>query len=475
MGVEEARAIGYDEIRVSGFNLEYIKDLKVALDINEHIKLNLTAVLKESEDVNNVVNTKNIEVYYGNSRTAIFYGIVTNISVEVSDNVKKIEIEAKSMSYLLDIRKKSRSFQDKSMLINDLIATVLGEYGNVKYVSNIPNVAISELLVQFEETDWQFLKRVISKYNQGIFVYANSNEIKLSLGVPNQNKNITLSSLKYKVYKDIKEYDVFSKNHLKDANEVDYITYDVDTYNILNLGECINFMSNSFYVYKGLYEIRDGILENRYKLRIKPGLRQKTEFNTNIIGSSIDGKIIGVQGEVVQVHLEIDASQSTSTARWFKFSTMSASSDGSGWYCMPEIGDSVKVYFPSKDEDESFAISAVSGYTQGAGEAEDRMGDPDTKYLRTKNDKEVKLTPDGIKVSCNSGQADFNLSSDGTLSITSQNNVNITASESLKIVANKSFLISAKESTSIACDKGGKLVFNSSGEIEEWGANVNNN
>ena len=227
MGVEEARAIGYDEIRVSGFNLEYIKDLKVALDINEHIKLNLTAVLKESEDVNNVVNTKNIEVYYGNSRTTIFYGIVTNISVEVSDNVKKIEIEAKSMSYLLDIRKKSRSFQDKSMLINDLISTVLGEYGNVKYVSNIPNVAISELLVQFEETDWQFLKRVISKYNQGIFVYANSNEIELSLGVPNQNKNITLSNLKYKVYKDIKEYDVFSKNYLKDANEVDYITYDI--------------------------------------------------------------------------------------------------------------------------------------------------------------------------------------------------------------------------------------------------------
>lgn len=37
-------------------------------------------------------------------------------------------------------------------------------------------------------------------------------------------------------------------------------------------------------------------------------------------------------------------------------------SDGSGWYCMLEMGDSVKVYFFIKDEDEVFVVSVVSGY-----------------------------------------------------------------------------------------------------------------
>lgn len=173
--------------------------------------------------------------------------------------------------------------------------------------------------------------------------------------------------------------------------------------------------------------------------------------------------------------MEIDKCQDEGAAYWFKFSTMSASTDGSGWYCMPEIGDSVRAYFPTKDEDEAFAVSAVSGYQQGAGEAEDRMENPDNKYLRTAHDKQVKLTPDGIFISCDSGQADMSLTSDGTLSITSQNNINITAEQNIKIEAQKSFLVSGKQGINFACDKGGGLVFDSSGQIQEKGTQVNNN
>ena len=425
-------AIGYDQIRVRGLNIEYLKDMKVSFKINEHVKLNLTAVLNSNESIYNAINTKNIEVYYGNDKT-IFYGYVTNIDISNNEEVKEVKIEAKSMSYLLDIKSKSRSFQNQSMSISSLISTILGEYSSVNYIVNLPDSSIGELLVQYEETDWEFLKRVISKYNLGIFTYCTSKNIELSLGTPNQN------------------------------------------HDVLSIGDNVNFMSHSFNVLEGSYEICDGILLNRYKLRSRNGLRQKRDFNNKIIGSSLGGEIIGVQGELVQVHLDIDSSQSTSTAKWFKFSTMSASSDGSGWYCMPEIGDSVKVYFPTNDEDESFAVSAVSNYKQGAGESKDRMGDPSTKYLRTSEDKEVRLTPNGINVSCNSGQSEFNLSSDGTLSINSANNVNINSSGGINISANSSFLINAGESVNIASDKGSKLVLNSSGEVEEWGANVNNN
>ena len=114
-------------------------------------------------------------------------------------------------------------------------------------------------------------------------------------------------------------------------------------------------------------------------------------------------------------------------------------------------------------------------YEQGPGEAEDRMGNPDDKYLRTANDKQVKLTPDGIFISCDSGQAEMSLTSDGTLSITSQNNINISAEENIKIEAQKSFLVSAKQGVNFACDKGGGLEFDSEGQIREKGTQVNNN
>lgn len=467
-------AIGYDQIRVRGLNIEYLKDMKVSFEINDHIKLHLTAVLKSDESIENVLNTKNIEVYYGNNKT-IFYGCITNIDVSNNEEVKEVEVEAKSMSYMLDIKSKSRSFQDGSMNINSLISNILGEYSGAKYILNLPDNPIGELLVQYEETDWEFLKRIVSKYNRGIFTYCTTKNIEFSLGIPNKSENVDLSTVRYKVYKDLNEFSNVSQNYFSDTYESDYITYDVESYEVLSIGDSINFMSHSFNVLDGSYEICDGILLNKYKLRNKSGLRQKREFNNKIIGSALGGEIIGVQGELVQVHLDIDSSQSTSAAKWFKFSTMSASSDGSGWYCMPEIGDSVKVYFPTNDEDESFAISAVSNYKQGAGESKDRMGDPSTKYLRTSEDKEVRLTPDGINISCNSGQSEFSLSSDGTLSIKSANNVNITSSGGIDISANSSFLINAGESVNISSDKGAMLVLNSSGEVEEWGANVNNN
>lgn len=472
-------AINYEKIRVNGYNLEAIKSLKIETGINKHVTLKLTGILKnenKDNDINLTTNNKTIEVFYvGSKSTTLFYGIVTNIEINIELDVYTLNIEAKSMSYLMDIKLKSKSFQNISMTTHNLIASIMKNYSGSNYILNIPNEEVKELLIQYEETDWEFLKRIAAKYNQGLFPTMDGKEIQFVMAVPKQFKELKSKSINYKIYKNLDDYKYMLKNYLQDANEVDYMTYEIENYEILKLGDNIQFQGQSFYIYEGTYEIKNGILTNTYRLRMKNGLRQKRIFNTKVIGSSIDGKIIQVQSDLVKIHLEIDETQDKGTAYWFKFSTMSASTDGSGWYCMPEIGDSVRVYFPTKDEDEAFAVSAVSGYEQGAGEAEDRMGNPDNKYLRTAHDKQVKLTPGGIFISCDSGQAEMSLTSDGTLSITSQNNININAEQNIKIEAQKSFLVSAKQGVNFACDKGGGLEFDSSGQIKEKGTQVNNN
>ncbi|AGX41796.1 phage baseplate assembly protein V [Clostridium saccharobutylicum] len=478
-GNQIGEAINYEKVRVNGYNLESIKSLKLETNINEHTVLNLTGILKnevKDSDIASTTNNKTIEVYYvENESTTLFYGIVTNIEINVKFDVYMLNIEAKSMSYLMDIQLKSKSFQNISMTTHTLIKSIMQNYSDSNYIINIPDEEVEELLVQYEETDWEFLKRIASKYNQGLFPVMEGKKIQFVVAVPEQSKELKSENVNYKIRKDLEHYEYMHQNYLPDASEVDYITYEMESYVVLKLGDNIQFQGQNFYVYHGSYEIKDGTLINNYKLRIKNGLRQKRIFNTKVIGSSIDGKIIQVQSDLVRIHLEIDEVQDQGTAYWFKFSTMSASSDGSGWYCMPEMGDSVKVYFPTKDEDEAFAVSAVSGYEQGVGESEDRMGNPDNKYLRTTHDKQVKLTPDGIFISCDSGQADMSLTSDGTLSITSQNNIDINAEQNIKIEAQKSFLVSAKQGINFACDKGGGLEFDNSGNIKEKGTKVNNN
>ncbi|AGF55355.1 hypothetical protein B0P06_000557 [Clostridium saccharoperbutylacetonicum] len=478
-GNQIVEAINYEKIRVNGYNLEAIKSLKIETNINEHALLKLTGILKnevKDDDINSTTNNKTIEIcYVEKESTTLFYGVVTNIEINVELDVYTLNIEAKSMSYLMDIKQKSKSFQNTSMTTHALIDSIMKNYSASNYILNIPNEEVKELLIQYEETDWEFLKRIASKYNQGLFSVMDGKAIQFVMAVPEQAKELKAENINYKIYKDLNSYKYMLENYLQDASEADYMTYEIESHEILKLGDNIQFQGQTFYVYEGIYQIKDSILANCYKLRVKNGLRQERIYNTKVIGSSIDGKIIQVQSDLVKIHLEIDEAQDTGTAYWFKYSTMSASSDGSGWYCMPEIGDSVRVYFPTKDEDEAFAVSAVSNYEQGTGEAEDRMGNPDDKYLRTKNDKQVKLTPGGIFISCDSGQADMSLTSDGTLSITSQNNININAAQDIKIIAQKSFLISAKQGVNFACDKGGGLEFNSSGEIKEKGTQVNVN
>ncbi|MHC1686044.1 MAG: phage baseplate assembly protein V [Clostridiaceae bacterium] len=478
MEKSKVESIIYENLRVNGYNLESIKELKITTSVNNHSTLELTGVLKPGEEDKDITSTsekKTIEVYSeGKEKLTLFYGLVTKLKINVDHDVYTIKVNAKSMSYLMDIEVKSRSFQDITMTTHTLIKNIMKDYTPSSYNINIPNEPLRELLIQFEETDWEFLKRVVSKYNQGLIPTNDYKTIQFYVGTQEMKKEIDIPSARYQVFKAIDDYKYMLNNYLKDAKEIDYITFNIESREILKLGDNIQIQGQSFYMYEGTYEMKQGILENTYKLRRKNGLRVKRVFNTTVVGSAIEGKIIGVKNDLVQIHLEIDKTQDVGKAYWFKYSTMSASKDGSGWYCMPEKGDSVKVYFPTKDEDQSFAVSSVSGYEPSPGGEEDRMGNPDDKYLRTAHDKQVKLTPEGIFVSCNSGQAELILKTDGNLTIISQNNVSVQAKENIEIKAEKDFKISAKKAISIACDKGGGIDFDPEGNVVEKGTQVIN-
>jgi hypothetical protein len=482
MGEEIQDAVTYENIRINGYKLEKILDLKIITKINEHGKLQLTGVLNNDDKdkyIHSTTEDKKIEIYYEkeDGKITLFYGVVTDIEINCRNDVYEMKIQAKSMTYLMDIKKKSRSFQDINLKTKELIKSIMDlDYKGSSYILNIPDEEIRELVIQYEETDFEFLKRLASKYNLGIIITGDYGRIQFTIGVLEESKELINKNTQYEIYKDISYYEYYKENYLQDSREIDYITYKIQTTEVFQLGNNMSFMGHKLYIYDACYEIKDGILENTYYLRIKNGIRQKRYFNYKIIGSSIDGKIINVKNDLVNVHLEIDKEQNKEKAYWFKYSTMSATSDGSGWYCMPEVGDSVRIYFPTKDEDQAFGVSAVSGYQVEEGSTkEDKMGNPDNKYLSTKNDKQLKLTPEGIFISCNSGQAEMSLKKDGTLSINSQNNIDITAEENIKIIAEKSFLVSAKESITFKCDKGGGLDFNTEGELKELGTHVNNN
>lgn len=471
--------IAYDNLKISTFELEYLKELKITNEINNHATLELVGVLpahKGEKDLYSTEEKTPIDVYYTDNngrKKSIFNGVISKVKVTVTKGVYYLYVKANSYTYLMDITKRNGSFQNIKITSHELINKVMSKYSKSDVIINVPNKPIGELVLQYNETDWEFLKRFISRYNEGMLPEIQVPNIKYYIGPEKNTVEEKIEIQSYTVYKQLDVFNDMKKNYLSDAKETDYIVYEIQTPNILKLGSKINFKNSSFYVASCKQELINGVLCNTYKIQGKNGLRQKTLFNMEIVGASLDGKVIDVKRDKLKIKLDIDEKENKENSYWFPYSTMSASPDGSGWYCMPEIDDTVRVYLPTKNEKEAFAISSVSGYDGGGGN--DRMGDPNNKYIRTKDDKEVKFTPQGIEINSNSGQAVVKLNEDGSISIIGRNSVNITAQETINVRAGKTLTISAKDSVSISCDKGGSVTLAESGDILLKGTEVKNN
>ena len=60
-------------------------------------------------------------------------------------------------------------------------------------------------------------------------------------------------------------------------------------------------------------------------------------------GCSFMATVMDVKRDKVQIEVEQDEWGAADGKKWFLFSTVYSSGDGTGWYCMPEIGDSVRL------------------------------------------------------------------------------------------------------------------------------------
>ncbi|MHC1686042.1 MAG: contractile injection system protein, VgrG/Pvc8 family [Clostridiaceae bacterium] len=473
--------LAYDNLLVDNFTFEYLKEVRIANDINNHGVLELVGVVPTEIADSDVYYTDEctpIELFYLDTnyeKKTVFNGMVTKVRVKAEKDVHLLYIKALSHTSQMDIEKRSRSFQNINLTSHQLIKDIISEYGDADVILNIPNEPIGEFLLQYRETDWEFIKRVTSRYNQGLFPEVQADKIRFFVGCPENFENETLEVKNYSVNKDLQLYEEMKKNYLKDANEIDYVIYEVKSPKVLKLGSSIKFKNLSFYISEVSSELKEGILRNTYKLQNKNGLRQKRLYNHDLIGISINGEILGVKRDRVKVQLDIDEKQDKENAYWFPYATVSASPDGGGWYCMPKVGEKIRLNCPIKDEKKAFVINAIDSHEADQVDENDRMSNPDNKSLQTDSGQEVKFTPSGVLIESSGSQAKINLNKDGTMEVTGQKNVYITCAQNLSIRAEKEISISGNKNIDILCESGSSLVIPESDEISVKAVRVHNN
>lgn len=473
--------IAYDNLRISTYDCKYIREMKIENDINNHAILKLTCILDDEMKDSYIQDTDEetpIEVFYEKEQShfSLFNGIVTKVKIDVVNYVYTLFIEAKSFDYKMDIYKQKRDFQNINMTTHELISEVMKSYAGAQYYINIPNEPIGQFMLQYNETDYEFLKRLVSKYNQTIISAIAFNNIHLYFGTPEIAVVPKTQILNYTVSKAVDEYNDVINNDASNALETDFVSYKIRTQEVFNTGENFSFKNQQFYVKKATYLMDEGKLENIYELRPKGGLRAKRLYNMNAIGISINGSILEVSRDKVKVQLEI-SNTDKSTAYWFPYATVAASPDGGGWYCMPEVGEKIRLNCPTKDESRAFVVNAIGSHKakSGAEAKSDRMSNPNNKSLRTDAGQEVKFTPSGVLIECSGGQASVNLNKDGTVDIVGQKNINIACSQKLSLRAENEMTISAQKSVDILCEAGSSVILSEGDEILVTGTRIQNN
>lgn len=418
--------------------------LEIIRKINDHVRIKFSGKIQsdqKDEFIKMADSETTIEFDYqddqGNQK-ALFRGIVANIEVKL--NAQDIlEIEGVSHTILLDQELKSRSFPDDTMKYSQLIENILAEYKGASYGDIVAKESpLNGFILQYRETDWEFLKRLASHFKTGLVATAEINKPYFYFGIPDQNLiTITDSMPNSEIGSDDNERILRLKRTTIDCRCIDgkyigeygkkeILSYELRTYRVLNIGDTVrirkwtksiplkkniapdtfsDIQELTFYVYESKAVMEKSCLNFYYQLVFEEELSMDWLSNQQITGLSLEGTVIGIEKDYIRVHLQIDKdyetghkvkNNSTQKGALFPYATPYTAEGNTGWYCMPEEGDTVNLYFPSYDETGGIILSSIRKQTQNS----DKITDPAVKYFRHKN-TEIRFSENNVLITLN--------------------------------------------------------------------------
>ncbi|NGP57905.1 hypothetical protein FLT15_05710 [Paenibacillus thiaminolyticus] len=420
-----------------GFELQWpykIKDLRsfrVERTFNAHARCVFTARMSEEEAEQCLLHSSFNDSLVLQKRTesrleSWFAGGIAKVDIQMEDGIPLVEVHALSRTHIMDMKPKSRSYQNKHLTYTDAIRQLAKDYpgGDAQNMATSDEASIGALLVQYEETDWQFLKRLASRVGTVILPDVTMDAPRVYFGVPDLSWGKELHAHRYTVIKDRALYQEFKAlADGEDANklvESDFVSYRVTSEQYFQVGEDVSFKNRIWVVSESVISYASGgLLQYEYLLVQRQSLRRKSRRNDQLQGRSLEGRVVKRANNMVKVHLDIDDQHDEQGNWWFPYS-----GEGNNiFHCLPDEGARIKVYFPNGMEKQAIAINSVRG---GGEEMRSRtvFQKPATKVFEMPGEARMQLGEDGVLFE----KGTVRLHLDG-------GNITLNASEDLLVVA----------------------------------------
>lgn len=275
------------DILIEPYKFQKITKLKIVSELNEHSKLFISGIISD-ENADKYVEeaeaqeTINVSLKDDKGNTIIlFNGLLTKIGIKAKNDVRALEIEALSKTFLMDIRKVSGSYQDEKLTYREIFNQKNNRYNDVVMIDNVTNqTKIDEFIVQYKETDWEFLKRLASYFNVALVPECRMSGIKYSIGGSGEAIVYNIDEFNYSIEKGLKEYSDKSANEAYRLDDLDLISYEIETNKLMKLYNQVNFKGKKLLVYNCETELKSGVITNKYILRDENGMKVKEYIMT---------------------------------------------------------------------------------------------------------------------------------------------------------------------------------------------------
>lgn len=438
--------IDVTRLQISPFAVEGIVEMKIEQSLNDHAAMYVKGIVPKEIGNAGVMDTDDCTVVTVSvSDRVIFKGLVQDIRASFEGQVYYLEVWAVSFSIRADTEVLSRSFQDAGMNYRQIADRLAGENGLSVSVETAP-LTVNRLLLQYEETNWAFLKRIAS-HDHSVLLPSVTEET-FYFGIPKGNQKGSLLSYRFSVGKNIRRFRRYAGAGVEVSAEdsMEYIVTADDS--VLSIGDTVDYEGNPLFVREARIHLKDAVLSCRYVLCPENGLKVPAAYNRHITGLTLAGVVLEVKEDTVKVLLCVDESQDTAAAYAFPYITPYSAENHTGLYLMPEVDDVVHILFPT--EDESLAV-AQSSYRQAVS---DRSVDPGIKYLRTPNDKEIRISDKEILITAKTGGLFVKLHEDEGIEIFSQHGILINTLSGLDVLAGGHIAMTAGDSIVLSAGSG---------------------
>ncbi|MBL1229844.1 hypothetical protein IW492_11435 [Enterococcus sp. BWB1-3] len=444
----EGEQIRSENIQISPFQFISILELTIIQSQGEHSQAEFKGIVSK-EEADRILQLHDIKVPISISKRnesgksfSFYEGLASSIEIVNEGNVYYIHGISFSYTYLMDIKKKSRSFQYKNQSYEQVVNQIVSQYENGAFLDTITNGQITgQFLIQFEETDWSFIKRLASHFNRQLITVDQYSNPRFYFGMPDTSVAGEIHTVEFQIEKDLAGFRQIQENQEVTASEQAFLRYQVQTNQLFILGDKVKFLDQEWYIADLERYLERGALKNKYLLTQVQGIMIEKAYNEQLTGSSINGTVASVDQDKVLLSLQIDNGEGK-PAYWFPYSTNYTSDDNVGWYMMPEIGELVRLYYPTKDEKDAVAMSTVRTEDDSSSAL-----DPNIKTLRNKFGKTITLEPDKITIVGNGVEIILNDSSG--INITSKGSVSVTAEGALSLKG-QNVVMDASDSVNIS-------------------------